>query len=68
MPVFFTWLKPDNITGADFLDRPALTLDEAKACRDDKRLSKRMRVPGGPRAGLESHCACFRPPCLIGHE
>ncbi len=55
----FTWLKPDNITGADFLDRPALTLDEAKACRDDKRLSsgcvcQAVRAPGSKVTVLAS--------------
>jgi hypothetical protein len=53
MPVLFAGRKPDNVTGADFLDRAALALHPAATGRHDKCLSERMRVPGRARAGLE---------------
>src|SRR5579864_7908058 len=55
MPVLLAGRKPDHITRADFFHRPAPSLRAAAARRDDERLSKRMRVPCGARAGLEVH-------------
>jgi hypothetical protein len=53
VPVLVVRRTPDDIAGADFLDRPAFALRPADARRDDQRLSERMRVPCGARAGLE---------------
>src|ERR1700674_1488440 len=55
MPVLINGRKPDHITWADFLARPAPTLCPAAAGRDDERLAEWMRVPCSPRARLESY-------------
>ena len=44
VPVLVVRRTPDDIAGADFLDRPAFALRPADARRDDQRLSERMRV------------------------
>src|SRR3954451_15914557 len=53
VPVLLTGLEPDDVAGADLLDRPALVLHAAKSGGDEKRLAQRMRVPRSPRAWLE---------------
>jgi len=65
MPVLLTGRKPDHITRADFLDRPAPTLCPAATGRDDKSLAKRMRMPCSPRARLESYAGALNK-CRIG--
>src|SRR5215208_7306393 len=52
MPVFFTRWKPDDVTGANFLDRSAPALDASGAGCDDQRLAERLRVPRGAGARL----------------
>ena len=52
--------EPDDVAGADFLDRAALALDPAAAGGDDQGLAQRMRVPGGARAGLERDAGAAR--------
>src|SRR6266436_2685549 len=53
MPVLLAKRKPDNVAGADFLDRSTLALQPAEAGCDDKGLVERMGVPHGAGAGLE---------------
>ena len=53
MPMLFAGLEPDDIAGADFLDRAAIALHAAAAGGDDQRLAERVRVPGRARARLE---------------
>ena len=53
MPVFFTGRKPDHIARPNFLDRSVPTLRPPKTRRDDQRLTKRMRMPGGTGTRLE---------------
>ena len=45
VPVLFARRKPDDIAGADFLNRAAVSLNPAKAGAKEKGLSQRMRVP-----------------------
>src|SRR5215213_5027127 len=53
MPVLLARRKPHDVTGSDFLNRAAFALCPTETGRDDQRLAERMRVPRGPRAGLE---------------
>ena len=53
MPVLLARRYPDDVAGPDFPDGSALGLHAADARDHVQRLPKRMRVPGGPRAGLE---------------
>ena len=55
MPMFLARGKPDDIAGPNFLDGPAFPLSPAAARSNDQGLTERMRVPSGPRAGLEGH-------------
>ena len=55
VPMLFSRGKPDHVTRSNLLDRASPSLRAAAACRDDQRLSERVRVPGGPRTGLECH-------------
>src|SRR6516225_1492579 len=55
MPVLFTRREPDDIAGADLLDRTAVALHPAAAESDDQRLSEWMRVPSGARTRLERY-------------
>ena len=57
MPVLLARRAPDHVARADLPHRPAPTLDEAAAGRDDQRLSEWMGVPGAPRARLEGDAA-----------
>src|SRR5215207_7903759 len=61
VPVFLIGLEPDHISRMDFLDRAALALYQAAACRDDKDLAKWMGVPCRASAGLEGHRVASRP-------
>jgi hypothetical protein len=45
MPMPFAGLEPDDIAGADFLDRLALTLDEPAAGSDDQCLTGLGQFP-----------------------
>jgi hypothetical protein len=65
MPVLLTGRKPDHITRADLLYRPAPTLDPAAASRDDEILTEWMRMPCSPRVRLESHAGALNK-CRIG--
>src|SRR6185437_11531805 len=53
VPVLLARREPDHVTRPDFLDRAALALHPAEARGDDQGLAERMRMPGGPRTGLE---------------
>ena len=53
MPVLLAGFERHHVARTDLLDRTAPPLHAAKACGDDQRLAKRMRVPGRARAGLE---------------
>jgi len=55
MPVFFVRRNPDGIPGANVTHRPAPRLHPSDARGDEKRLTERMRMPGGPRTWLEPH-------------
>src|SRR3981081_3831505 len=57
MPMLQAKRKPDYITGPNFLDRAALTLNPAQARDDDQCLAERMRMPGGAGARLECDAA-----------
>ena len=48
MPVPFARLEPDDVSGADLLDRSTVALDASTAGGDDQRLPEWMGVPGGP--------------------
>src|SRR5215204_6977682 len=61
VPVFLIGLEPDHVSRVDFLDRAALALYQAAACRDDKDLAKWMGVPCRASAGLEGHRVACRP-------
>jgi hypothetical protein len=51
VPVVFTGLEEDPVTGPDDLDRAAAALHEADALGGVDGLAVRMGVPGGPGAG-----------------
>ena len=53
MPVLYARWNPRDVARADFLDFALPMLDETDTSRDDQRLAKRMRVPGGACAGLK---------------
>jgi hypothetical protein len=53
VPVFFAGRKPDDVARPNFLDGTTRALYAPDAASDDKRLAKRMRVPGRPGARLE---------------
>ena len=53
VPMLLARREPDDVPRPDLLDRPALALRKAAACRHDQRLTERMRVLGGARAGFE---------------
>ena len=53
VPMLLAGSEPDDVAGADFLDRTALALDATTPGGDDQRLAERMGVPGGTGAGLE---------------
>ncbi len=53
MPMFLAGREDHDVAGANLLDRAALALGAAATRGDDKDLAKRVRVPGGARAGLE---------------
>src|SRR5258708_9968112 len=61
MPVLFTGPKPDHITRADFLDRPAPTLCPAATGGYDQGPTERMRMPRRPHAPLEHYTGGFPP-------
>jgi hypothetical protein len=48
-------LEEHAVARSDDLDRLALALAQADALGDEDRLTVRVRVPGGPRAGREVH-------------
>src|SRR5947209_5835641 len=54
MPMLLIWFEPDHIARPDFFDGTTRFLHSAEAGRDDQRLSERMRMPRGPRAGLKT--------------
>src|SRR3954451_12293981 len=53
VPVLLARWEPDDVTGADLLDRPSLSLGPAAARRDDERLAERVRVPRRPCPRLD---------------
>src|SRR5439155_21082174 len=53
VPVLLAGREPDNVAGADLLDRPAPALAAADAAGHDQRLAERVGVPGGAGAGFE---------------
>ena len=52
MPMPFAGREPDDVAGADLLDRPAVPLNASTARRDDQRLPEWVRVPGGASTGV----------------
>src|SRR4051794_12572697 len=50
VPVFLAGLEPDDVAGADLLDRSTFSLYAAEAGGDEQRLTQRVRVPRGARA------------------
>ena len=54
VPMFFAGRKPDDVSGANFLDGTAPALGAAATGGDDERLAERMGMPSGAGAGLES--------------
>jgi len=58
--VLFAWRKPDYVAGPDLLDGAAPTLRTSTAEGDDQRLTERMRMPCGARAGLEGDACAPR--------
>jgi hypothetical protein len=65
VPVLLSGRKPDDVAGADFLDRAALALHPAAAERHDQRLAERVRVPRGARAGRERDSRAARAGALV---
>src|SRR3954471_685096 len=59
VPMLFTGRKPDHIAGTDLLDRAAVTLRPATARSNDKRLSKRMCMPCGPRTRFKRYTSAL---------
>src|SRR5436305_1785145 len=55
VPVLLARREPDHITGADLLNQSTFALSPAASRCDDKSLTKRMRVPCGPRTRLKRH-------------
>src|ERR1700712_4386802 len=53
VPVLFAGFKPHNVARADFLDRPAFTLNASEPRRYNQRLAERVRMPSRARARLE---------------
>ena len=53
VPVLFTGRKPDHIARPDFLNGPAPTLRPTATCRNDQRLTERVRMPCGAGTRLE---------------
>ena len=45
--------EPDHVAGPNLLDRTAPTLRASAACRNDERLTQRVRVPRRPGPRLE---------------
>src|SRR4051794_22829558 len=58
VPVVLAGLEEHAVAGADLLDRAAFALAEPDAFGDEDRLSVRVGVPGGARAGREVHECC----------
>jgi hypothetical protein len=55
MPMLLAGWEPDHITAPDLFDLSAFALRPAAASRHDEGLTERMRMPRGPRTGLESY-------------
>src|SRR5206468_8925290 len=53
VPMLLARRTPDDVTGANPLDRASPALHQTAAGRDDQRLPQRMRVPRRSGAGLE---------------
>ena len=51
VPVLLARRDPDDVTGANLLDRAAFALDAAATRGDDEDLAERMRMPRGAGAG-----------------
>src|SRR5262249_33775954 len=68
VPVFFARRDPDDVAGANLLDRAAVTPNAAEAGDDDQRLPERMGVPGGAGARLEGHLRALYPRGVEGVE
>lgn len=49
--------EPNDVAGADLLDRTAFSLHPAEAGGDDQRLAAGMRMPGGAGTRFERHAA-----------
>ena len=57
VPVLLARLEEHAVAGPDDLDGPAAPLAQADALEDPDRLTVRVRVPGGARAGREVDAA-----------
>lgn len=65
VPVLLAGWEPDHITGPYLLGKSAFALGPAAACRDDQRLTERMRVPCGSRARLKGYAGTLNE-CRFG--
>ncbi len=59
MPVLLAGRGPDHITRPDLLNEAPFTLSQATACRNDERLTERMRVRCSPGARFESNAGAL---------
>ena len=53
--MFLAGRETDDVDGTDLLDRAFPVLRPAATSSDEENLTKRMRMPGGAGAGLESY-------------
>jgi hypothetical protein len=60
VPVLFAGREPHHVTGPDFFDGTAFALRASEAGGDDQCLAKRMGMPCGARARLESDARAAR--------
>jgi hypothetical protein len=51
--MFFSRRKPNHISGMNFLDYTAFSLNPSAPCRDNQCLSEGMRMPGSTRSRLK---------------
>ena len=55
VPVALSWIKPDDVSRQNVVNRTAICLDTAFPGDDEKCLSERVGMPGSTRAWLESN-------------
>ena len=65
VPVLFVGREPDDVAGANLLNRAAIALSPAEAGGYDQGLAERMGVPCSPRTGLKGDAGALNE-CGIG--